>query len=92
MTHYLKFPDEATAQVVLAEYYKDGQWQQASHAHALDVVGTIYKPTGEKIETEIGLFDAMGPIDGFHINFIGELPETAADYVVTPAAPVRVFA
>ncbi len=92
MTTYLKFPDEATAAQVLSTYRNEDQWIQASHNHALDVVGTIYKPTGEKIETEIGVIDAMGPIDGFHINFAGELPAEAEPYIVTPAEPVRVFA
>jgi hypothetical protein len=42
MTHYLRFPDEATAKTVLADYLaEDGAWITASHSHALDVIGEI---------------------------------------------------
>jgi hypothetical protein len=39
--------------------------------------------------------DVVGTIpelDGFHVNFAGELPKAWAEFVVTPAAPYRVFA
>jgi hypothetical protein len=92
-TTYLKFPDEATAIAILADYRHtdeqgNAQWQTASHTHALDVVGTIYKPTGNMIDD----MPEMTPLDGFHVNFIGTLPAEAAAYVVTPTSPSRVFA
>ena len=31
-------------------------------------------------------------LDGWHVNFIGELPEAWEDYVVEPKRPRRVFA
>jgi hypothetical protein len=74
MTHYLRFPDEATAITVLAAYRtEDDTWITASHSHALDVIGEIPECAG------------------WHANFIGDLPESWADYVVTPEQPVRVF-
>ena len=31
-------------------------------------------------------------LDGWHLNYQGELPEGWEEYVVTPEQPVRVFA
>jgi len=31
-------------------------------------------------------------LDGWHINYVGELPEGWEEFVVTPEQPVRVFA
>lgn len=100
MTQYLKFPDEATAASVLSQFRGPDQddnevWITASHSHALDVVGTIYKPTGVMLPSaEPGMpeIPEMAPIPGFHVNFIGALPGEAAPYVVEPANPARVFA
>ena len=80
MTHFLKFPDEATALNALdtAGFIADGQIITASHAHALDVVGEIVR--GDEI------------LPGWHVNFIGELPDRLKQYIVTPNHPVRVFA
>jgi hypothetical protein len=47
MTTYLRFPDEATAKAVLADYLtEDDTWITASHTHALDVIGEIPETTG----------------------------------------------
>lgn len=47
MTNYLRFPDEATAKTLLADYLtEDGTWITASHSHALDVIGEIPDTTG----------------------------------------------
>ncbi len=91
MTTYLKFPDEATAMQVLSAYRNEDQWLQASHNHALDIIGTIYKPTGVKIQTELGEVDQTAPVDGYHVNFIGNLPLEAEQYIVIPTNPVRIF-
>ena len=97
---FLKFPDEATAISVLSQFRgpdQDGNevWITASHTHALDVVGTIYKPTGVMLpSSEPGMpdFPEMAPIQGFHVNFIGALPDSAIPYVVIPTNPARIFA
>ena len=98
-THFLKFVDEAQAIEQLDAFRGIDEsgapmWVQASVTHALDVVGTIYKPTGEFVEDEEGMRSAvMAPLDGFHVNLaIDELPEALAPFVVTPAQPSRVFA
>ncbi len=92
MTHYLRFPDEATGMAALADYRtEDDAWITASHSHALDVVGVI--TIGGEYDPESG--DVLVPptvLDGWHVNYIGELPEDWDAYVVSPEQPVRVFA
>jgi hypothetical protein len=98
MTHYLRFPDEFTGMAALdaaglTTTNEDGDTMvlTASHTHALDVVGPIYKggtydpDTGEVITPPVLL-------SGWHVNYIGELPEGWDQYVVAPKHPVRVFA
>ena len=91
-TTYLKFPTEAEALTALEQYRHEDRWITASHTHALDVVGTIYQPTGNIIQGEYGEYPEMAPIPGFHVNFIGEVPEAALPFAITPENPVRVFA
>lgn len=98
----LKFPDEQTAFDALSAYRITEpagdttvtNWVTGSHTHALDVIGTIHKPTGTMLTDEEGnQYPEMAPLDGFHINFlVDELPEALAPYVVVPTNPVRVFA
>ena len=76
MTHFIRFPDEATGRAALEAaglLTEDGEFITASHNHALDVIGNI------------------SDVDGWHINYIGVLPDGWAEYVVTPDNPVRVF-
>ena len=93
MTHYIRFPDEATGTAALDAaglLIEDGTPITASHTHALDVVGVITRggewdpETGEQLVTPETL-------PGWHINYIGELPEGWEEYVVMPQDPVRVF-
>ena len=76
MTHFIRFPDEATATAALDAaglLNEDGEFITASHNHALDVIGEI------------------PDIDGWHVNYVGNLPDGWDDYIVTPDQPVRVF-
>ena len=95
--HYLRFPDETTGMAALdaaglLRTDEDGNQAPitASLDHALDVVGVIYRA---------GTFDETGeviipptPRLGWHVNFIGELPDGWDAYVVEPLRPSRVFA
>ena len=77
MTHYLRFPNEATGIAALEAaglLTEDDEPITASHSHALDVIGTIPE------------------LIGWHVNYIGDLPVEWEQYVVTPEQPVRVFA
>lgn len=87
MTTFLKFPDEQTAIDVLAQFRSTDEqgnpiWITGSHEHALDVVGIITKTLPD---------ETVQTIPGFHINFIGSLPEAALPYEVFPVTPSRVF-
>ena len=94
MTVFLKFPDEATAQVVLAEYLsEDGYWITDSHTHTLDVIGTICRPTGSTLTDQNGMeYPEMAAIAGYHVNFLGDLPAIPSAYIINPITPSRVFA
>jgi hypothetical protein len=60
---------------------------------AVDVVGTIYKPTGKMLTTPEGEVPEMAPLDGWHANVrhTGEAPELEA-FRVFPATPSRMWA
>lgn len=83
MTHYLRFNDESAAMAAIADagLMADGPDGPtpilASHTHALDMVGIIVK-------------DGK-PLNGWHVNYIGELPDGWEQYRVNPRDPARVF-
>jgi hypothetical protein len=93
-SYYLKFIDEADARACLADFItEEGEWMHASPIHAMDVIGTVYKPTGESQEDDAGnLVPVLAPLEGFHVNFIGTLSNHLLSKVVTPNNPVRVWA
>jgi hypothetical protein len=94
---FLRFPDETTGMAALEAAGllatdEDGIKRPitASHAHALDVIGAIVR--GGEWDPETG--EVLTPptlLDGWHINYIGELPDGWEQYVVRPTNPVRVF-
>jgi hypothetical protein len=60
---------------------------------AIDVIGTIYKPTGKMLKSDEGSYPEMAPLDGYHANVrvLKEAPELEA-YRVHPVTPARVWA
>ena len=66
------------------------QLVQYSHNYALDVVGTI--TSGGEWDEEGNEVVAPTTLDGFHVNYVGELPEGWEAFEVTPSTPYRVFA
>jgi hypothetical protein len=66
---------------------------------ALDVVGVIYKGTGQMVEVtspDMGTYtyEEQAPIPGFHANIRGELTQeqqAALPLIDKPGAPVRVW-
>ena len=60
---------------------------------AVDVVGTIYAPTGKTLKTPEGPVPEMAPIDGWHVNVrhTDEAPELEA-FRVFPQTPSRMWA
>ncbi len=62
---------------------------------ALDVIGTIYQPTGETMTIEGEAIPVTGPVPGYHVNARTTSDElaTALDAQRTyPVTPVRVWA
>lgn len=93
MTHFIRFPDAETGMTALEAaglLTEDGEFITASHNHALDVIGTITR--GGEWDDEGNVITAPTVLNGWHVNYSGELPEGWEDYVVEPANPVRVWA
>ncbi|MBS4714972.1 hypothetical protein J4G66_03150 [Aeromonas dhakensis] len=62
---------------------------------ALDVIGTIYQPTGETMVVEGEEVQVMAPVPGYHVNVRtkSEAMAAALDTQRThPETPVRVWA
>lgn len=84
MTDYtLKFPDEATAAIVL---------EPLQATHAIDVIGTISKPTGHTLATEEGPQPVLAPVPGWRVNVRGPEVEALDQYHIEVATPERVWA
>ena len=61
----------------------------------LDIIGTIYKPTGETTEVNGRQVPTMEAIEGFHANLLADLTteqQSALPLIDAPATPMRVWA
>ncbi len=95
MTHYLRFTDEAEFLFEFDAYIDDEHGLVTSGVgYDFDVIGIIYKPTDEvQVDDEGNEYPIMEPVDGWHVNWLGELPESLQLYALEePNNPVRVFA
>jgi hypothetical protein len=93
MTHFIRFPDAETGMKALDDAgLLDGDLQfiTASHNHALDVIGEIQR--GGEWDDEGNVITAPTVLDGWHVNYSGELPDGWEEFVVEPENPVRVWA
>jgi hypothetical protein len=92
MTDYLyKFPNEATAQTALADYYDaDTGWKTSGEGYALDAVGMLTAETGA-VDEEGNPMSAL--LDGWHLNLrvTDDRPDPASTYSVTPTQQRRVW-
>jgi hypothetical protein len=90
MQDYLyKFPDEATAQTVLADYYdSENGWKTSGEGYALDPVGVLADTDMTDPENPVST-----PLDGWHLNLrvTDDRQDPAADYRVTPTQQRRVW-
>ena len=96
--YHLKFTDQAEADAVLFTEQTNVQGDivetvKVPKYAAVDVIGTIYKPTGKLLQTDEGEVPEMAPVEGWHVNVrhTDEAPELDA-YKVEVATPVRGWA
>jgi hypothetical protein len=99
--YFLRFDTEAEANAALFTEQTNVQGDVVETVlvpkyAAVDVIGTIYKPTGNVLpaEDESGeAVDEMAPIDGWHVNVrhTAEAPELDA-YKVEVKTPSRMWA
>jgi len=107
MDYYLKFTDEAQANSVLYTKVPTAwsessnmdeppvatEWMDRPNYDNIDIIGAIYKPTGE-VTVEDGFeVPVMADVGGYHVNVrnFSEAPELDA-YVVNTNNPVRIWA
>ena len=83
------WPEETTE----IDWNAPPQMMKAPKYAAVDVIGTIYKPTGKMLTTDEGEMPEMAPVEGWHANVrhTAEAPELDA-YKVEVATPVRGWA
>ena len=74
--NFLRFPDEST-------------WTAAATEAGYMVDDALAAYTHDRAVDVVG---GIPDTDGFHVNFIGELPDGWDEFLVTPNNPYRVFA
>jgi hypothetical protein len=104
---YLKFTDEAQANSVLytkvptawSETYRldEGfvatEWMDKPNYDNIDVIGTIYNPTGAVETVDDMEVPVMEEVSGWHVNVRNFTPAPELDeYSVTPTNPRRTWA
>ena len=88
-----RFPNAETGMKALDDAgLLDGDLQfiTASHIHSLDVIGTITR--GGEWDDEGNVITPPETLDGWHLNYQGELPDGWEEFAVYPANPVRKWA
>jgi hypothetical protein len=76
MTFFLRFTNEPT-------------WTEAATAAGFLIDDTLTAYTHGHAIDVVG---TIPDVDGWHVNFAGELPDGWNEFVVSPADPYRVFA
>ena len=90
---FFRFADEAawlTAARAAGFIDADDQLVTVTHDYAIDVVGTI--TVGGEWDEEGNELVAPTTLNGWHVNYVGELPDGWEAFEVTPSNPYRVFA
>jgi hypothetical protein len=92
--YFLKFDNEAAADAVLFDIDTSGDAVVKTPRYAaIDIVGIIYRPTGEIITTDEGEVPVMAPLPGWHVNVRHiALASELEQYQVFPTAPQRIWA
>jgi hypothetical protein len=91
MTYYLRFESEESAieHFEVDGFVQDGILILCTHQYSLDVIGQIIR-NGEW-DAEGNVIAAPEVLEGWHVNYQGDLPEQWLPFVVTPKNPVRMF-
>ena len=106
MDKYLRFESAEQAQSVLytqvavawdntdPENPVATEFESRPNFQNIDIIGTIYEPTGEMLMGEDGEYPEMAPIEGWHVNvrLAGEDPTSLEPYAVEVNSPVRIWA
>ena len=99
---YLKFADETQSietlyTEVVVDYDEEGNpksFTMKPNFANIDVIGTIYRPTGE-VETVDGMeVPVMAALEGYHVNVRavdGEDTSALTSFAVVPSVPMRVW-
>lgn len=86
---FLRFQNEAAARAAFADHLTDdGDWPSYIGTTAVDVVGTIHRPTGNMLDDDV---PEMAALPGFHINLSDSVPELSEFEIDAPTTPARVF-
>ncbi len=63
--------------------------------HAISILSDYRNEDGWMTASHSHALDPVGPLgdppEGFHVNFVGELPEEVLPFVVLPSTPSRIF-
>jgi hypothetical protein len=74
------------------ELERQWTWLYYTHEWAIDDVGILYDNDAVIDPETFELITPPTPMEGWHVNFIGMLPEGWDQYLVAPRNPRRMFA
>ena len=84
--------DPDTGEIVPAVYEDSWSWVYYTHDWSVDDVGVIYNDDGVYDPDTGEVITPPTPMDGWHVNFKGTLPDGWDANLVTPNTPYRIFA
>lgn len=91
MMHFLRFESEdiALQYFKTAGFFVDDSLILCTHDYSIDVIGQIIR--GGEWDENGNIITPPVVLDGWHVNFMGALPEAWEPFLVSPKNPVRVF-
>ena len=98
MTYYFRFPDETAgmAAIEAAGFTFTNEDTiviiRDTHDYSLDLVGVLYNDDAVADPETGEIISPATPMEGWHVNYIGTLPEVWESFLVSPRAPRRKFA
>jgi hypothetical protein len=90
---FTKVPTAWSESVAIDEPPVATEWMDKPNYDNIDIIGAIYRPTGE-VETVDGMeVPVMADVGGYHVNVRNYSPTDTLDtYIVVPKNPVRTWA